>query len=171
MKEFEFRNKIINENYRPEFKVPIKKSLKNLIEQCWSNEPEDRPTFADIFEKLSVNNVIVNEEEEKVDEKSENFFDEIDDEELKSYLDLIKKYEDENKNETDIKHNGNEVNYNELLSLKETIDNLKIENRLMKENLTINSFNCFPLKIQQSIISDFISWNLIDEKKSVFQMF
>lgn len=45
-------SKII-ENYRPKFPDSVNESLKKLIEQCWSGEPEKRPSFETIFFKLA----------------------------------------------------------------------------------------------------------------------
>ena len=51
--EYKFINKVITENYRPEFTVPVKKSFKNLIKSCWSDNQNERSTFCEIFNKLS----------------------------------------------------------------------------------------------------------------------
>lgn len=40
--QFKFQSKVINENYRPKFENPIKKSIQELIERCWSSNIEDR---------------------------------------------------------------------------------------------------------------------------------
>ncbi|KAK8898081.1 hypothetical protein M9Y10_000345 [Tritrichomonas musculus] len=53
MTEYELKNKIVEQNYRPPFNVPIKKSIKELIERCWSSDEDKRPTFNEIFEKLT----------------------------------------------------------------------------------------------------------------------
>ena len=53
MTEYELKNKIVEQNYRPPFNVPIKKSIKELIEKCWSSDEDKRPTFNEIFEKLT----------------------------------------------------------------------------------------------------------------------
>lgn len=53
--DFNFISKVVNENYRPKFDVPIKKSFRELIERCWSNNPSERPSFDEIFDKLSNN--------------------------------------------------------------------------------------------------------------------
>ena len=37
---------------RPPFDVPIDEPYQNLIERCWSQDPKDRPTFAQIVEEL-----------------------------------------------------------------------------------------------------------------------
>lgn len=51
--EYYIRNKIINENYRPEFKLGINESIEHLITQCWSRNPNDRPDFDATFKSLS----------------------------------------------------------------------------------------------------------------------
>lgn len=43
--------KIIN-GERPPFPPNIPSNMKELIEQCWSQHPSERPTFDEIFEKL-----------------------------------------------------------------------------------------------------------------------
>ena len=35
--------------------MPIKESIKQLIIQCWSKNPKERPTFEDIFNRLAFN--------------------------------------------------------------------------------------------------------------------
>lgn len=49
-------NKVSEQNYRPTFPDDFKnESLKKLICQCWDKNPENRPTFEDIFNKLAYN--------------------------------------------------------------------------------------------------------------------
>ncbi|OHT13873.1 hypothetical protein TRFO_15897 [Tritrichomonas foetus] len=48
-----FMNKVSYQHYRPQFQVPIKEVFMDLIQQCWDFEPSNRPTFAEIYEKLS----------------------------------------------------------------------------------------------------------------------
>lgn len=72
---FKFNNKVVNENYRPTFSVPVKKPIKNLIERCWSKDPAERPTFEEIFKKLaygSGDSIVDIYEEQKVDEEEED---------------------------------------------------------------------------------------------------
>ena len=42
-------SKIIDEDYRPTFEINVKISIKKLIESCWSKDPNERPTFEEIF--------------------------------------------------------------------------------------------------------------------------
>ena len=51
-----FNEKVVQNNFRPEIRDPIKDSLKKLIIQCWSENPFKRPTFQEIFNKLALNN-------------------------------------------------------------------------------------------------------------------
>ena len=51
---YQFNEKVIKENYRPQFTFSIKPSLKNLVERCWSKDPNERPTFEEIFKKLKI---------------------------------------------------------------------------------------------------------------------
>ena len=52
---FRFLHRVSDENLRPIFNVQVKPSIKNLIESCWSANPEERPTFEEIFKKLAYN--------------------------------------------------------------------------------------------------------------------
>lgn len=49
----ELKEKIRN-GYRPTFRVEVKEPIKELIQQCWATDPRERPSFADIFDKLKL---------------------------------------------------------------------------------------------------------------------
>lgn len=83
--EYDLRKSIVEENYRPKFIDPIKNSLKELIEQCWSADPMKRPTFSEIFDKLS--------SIENVNEKSFTF-DHINVSEIEDYVEMITEIND-----------------------------------------------------------------------------
>ena len=83
---FNFISKLINENYRPKFTVPVKKSFTNLIERCWSKNPEERPDFGEIFTMLSNKNN--NHEDEDL------FLDDVDVNEFNLYVEDITKVTD-----------------------------------------------------------------------------
>lgn len=55
LSDFNLKSKIVNEDYRPEFTVPVKPALKKLVMQCWTRNPKDRPTFEEIYNKLAFN--------------------------------------------------------------------------------------------------------------------
>lgn len=50
---FTFADKI-KKGLRPEFNFPIKKGLKKMIEMCLLENPKERPTFGELFRKLSL---------------------------------------------------------------------------------------------------------------------
>ena len=67
------------------FKVPIKDEFKKLIEQCLSNDPNERPNFNEIYNKLkNVNN-------------KDFALDDIDVDEVNDYIELISKKCEEDK--------------------------------------------------------------------------
>lgn len=49
----DFKENVIN-GLRPEFTFSIKEGLKKIIEKCLSQNPNDRPTFSELFCKLSL---------------------------------------------------------------------------------------------------------------------
>lgn len=53
--------------YRPEFKVKIPDSYRNLIERCWSQDPKKRPSFDEILEELKHDNSYITESVNKED--------------------------------------------------------------------------------------------------------
>ena len=50
---FEHHSKVLH-GYRPTFTVPVKPSLRSLIERCWDADPFKRPTFTELFYALSL---------------------------------------------------------------------------------------------------------------------
>ena len=124
-----FVQKIITGS-RPKFTDGFTEKMKNLISQCWSQTPQDRPSFKEIFEKLSTDF---------------SYFDEsIDETEVLDYLDFLK-------DETEVLHpsipaEGYHIKISELKDknkkLEEQNQNLKSENeskmrKLIDENTKI----------------------------------
>ena len=46
---------MVKNGYRPSIQSDVPKCYKDLIESCWSNDPEQRPTFDEIVENLKNN--------------------------------------------------------------------------------------------------------------------
>lgn len=94
MTDYTLMNKVISENYRPSFDgIPIKKSIKQLIESCWSHNPSQRPTYEEIFNMLAYPckpNVIDVYSEEETQEEFKYFLDNVDMDEIAVYVDSIK---------------------------------------------------------------------------------
>lgn len=90
--QHELRDKIVKDDFRPTFNSPIKHSFRQLIERCWSKDPNERPTFEEIFNKLAFNieNSVydvyaeITEEEENEDQNQQ-----IDECENKYYLEGV----------------------------------------------------------------------------------
>lgn len=80
MTPFAFFNKVVSEKIRPEFKVPIKESFRQLITQCWSDKPENRPSFEEIYSKLTPSNNNPDDKEPKY------FLSDVDEEEVLTYI-------------------------------------------------------------------------------------
>lgn len=102
MSAFKFNKKVIDEDYRPEFTIPVKKSIKKLIERCWSRDPQDRPTFEELFKKLayniedSIDDIYDDQEVEAGDDEKETteednsyYLDDVDVDEVMAYADDI----------------------------------------------------------------------------------
>ncbi|KAK8871875.1 hypothetical protein M9Y10_007620 [Tritrichomonas musculus] len=67
---------LIRKGERPSFEVPVKSSIKELIEKCWSGEVSDRLTFNQLFEKLAYD--------------PEYYLDGVDENQVKQYADSVK---------------------------------------------------------------------------------
>ncbi|KAK8889255.1 hypothetical protein M9Y10_034001 [Tritrichomonas musculus] len=80
IKPFRFSQLVVNYNYRPKFDKAknIKESLKNLMVRCWSANPDERPSFTEIFNKLT-----------KYDSKDNCFLDDVNIDEFNEYIKAI----------------------------------------------------------------------------------
>ena len=43
---------MVNLKYRPKLHSSVYPSLRNLIEDCWNDDPSERPTFDEIVKRL-----------------------------------------------------------------------------------------------------------------------
>ena len=138
---------------RPVFTSSIPDNMKDLIEKCWSQDPKERPSFDEIFEKLSTD---FSYSEETVDEDEINEYLEMLEENRKeAEVESKSKNEEENKNlrnEIDalkISHEE-EINkkYDEIKNLRNEIDALKDENKGYKEKITVLQNELDKLKNQ-----------------------
>lgn len=162
--QFELIQKVQN-GYRPDFRdIKINENIKNLIIQCWSDDPKERPEFAEIFNKLAY----------KIsDNDDENYFlDDVDADCLDDYVSEIIEADDlvENQHEIIISQKQQiEKLQSEFHSLndqysksKNKIDELKdkiidnehviIDNKnMMIENVQLKNDNIFLRKNKQEI--------------------
>ena len=138
MNDFQFRIQIVQNDLRPKFKFHVKQSIYDLIVKCWSKNPKDRPTFKEIYEKLS---------------SDKNYFlDDVDEDEVLNYIDEIKEANDP---------------VEKLLKLNETLEKerdksaveikkLKIENpKLKTESKQLEREKCqFEDEVQRLMIEN-----------------
>ena len=71
----QIKKRVAEKGERPKFENPIKEVYKNLIERCWSQNPELRPTFEEIINEFRTNKEFITEE--------------INKEEYYKYIDMI----------------------------------------------------------------------------------
>ena len=126
---YQFHQKVVEQEYRPSFEdcFPVNPALKELIQQCWSAKPEDRPSFEEIFNELSSDLTY--------------FIEDVDTNEIRDYISDIKEEDDRPKNhsiaiqtnicdeikkpekiEETIKDINENVNTNEVVNIVDTND-------------------------------------------------
>lgn len=173
LSQFKFNNMVVGNNYRPEFTVPVKKSIKQLMEKCWSKDPSQRPTFEDLFKKLAYNiNDSIDDINQNDAEEVLFYAEDIDVQESKSNSDEIaKEMEDLRQSNKELKE--------EIAELRKEIENLKKSNQEKKEDIenheksnlelksqngspssvkmTVTEFNLLPLGDQRQVISQIIA--------------
>ena len=77
----------------PKFTEGVTQKMKDLINQCWCQEPQDRPSFSEIFEMLSSDFSYLDET--------------VDEDEIREYLDVL---EENRKNEAVFKSKNDRKN-------------------------------------------------------------
>ena len=94
----EFITYVVNEKYKPIIYNSCPECYKNLLQRCWSQDPEDRPSFEQILFELKTNPDFITEKINKeeffnyarmIDEYQASFGSSI---EPKAIGDIIKKY-------------------------------------------------------------------------------
>lgn len=138
--QYVFGQKIVD-GLRPEFKVPVSKAYKKLIERCWAENPKERPTFEEIFRILSlspendffdetksdleIKEIIESnpeedeEEEEEINEFGEFCLPDVDINELLDYVD-------------EITHDDPTINPEYGRDMKELVLNLKEKQEILE---------------------------------------
>ena len=142
MNFFQFQTKVVNENLRPVFRTSVKKCIRRLIERCWSSDQSERPTFSELFNKLSRKQTkkqskedqedpesqtkgTENDDNDDIDEKEEEdyFLDDVNYEEIDEYVKSITKIDDP----IEELNQKNEIIETEMNELKKKNDKIKIE--------------------------------------------
>lgn len=55
MDAFQIYREVVINGHRPLFESPIDPAYRDLIERCWSQDPNNRPTFSKIVDELETN--------------------------------------------------------------------------------------------------------------------
>lgn len=124
--------KVSVEGQRPEFKFPLAECYKSLIERCWSQNPEDRPTFEQIVDELKYN---------------KEFIKDIDDQEqFLDYIDLI----DSNKSLIDPSKKFKKVTLINLSKCEKIIE--KHPQKILNQNTSQNENNVNEQMVNMTIV-------------------
>lgn len=75
----------VSKGVRPEFTEKVTEKMKKLLTRCWSNSPQERTSFKEIFELLSSDFSYLS--------------DKIDDDEVNNYINILKKSRNLNKSD------------------------------------------------------------------------
>ena len=68
--------KDLSKGKRPKINGPVSKPYKDLIQKCWSQNPTDRPTFADIVKMLRNDSLFMTDSTDR--QECENYIEYID---------------------------------------------------------------------------------------------
>lgn len=83
-----FLHLVLNGQITIQFNVPVKKSIKSLIERCINRDPLERPSFEDIYTMLSTGKDPVLDDID--DDPHRYFLDDVDDDAVQDYVDQIR---------------------------------------------------------------------------------
>lgn len=130
MNSFKLKMQIVN-GLRPDLDVPMKEGLKELIQSCLSKSPDDRPTFSEIFGKLSLSysdELLSDEDEIKYC---------LDDVDLDEFLDYIEEITETDNNRIATILNNLEMSHkSEIKSLEKRIKDQEAEIKSLKEKIS-----------------------------------
>ena len=152
--DFEVFEKVMTNNYRPEFNELVSDAFKELIEKCWSNDPNDRPTFEEIVTDLKYNADYITGEMDS--ERFQEFVDFIDSKQVKKEFDF-----EEDENQVD--------NYYKLGELEHFEKMEELRRRKLQESsydlTNFQGFNNLCEEAQQVLLSSIKKENI--ESKQV----
>lgn len=64
---YKIMERVLKKKYRPPFKYSVPKAYKKLIEDCWNQKPNKRPSFDDICQRLKTDKKFITELVEEQD--------------------------------------------------------------------------------------------------------
>lgn len=145
--------------HRPQFTSDVKKPIKELIEKCWSSDANDRPTFEEIYDKLTC---FCTKEEEVTYEDC--CLEDVDIDTFRLYLkencDIIEKDSQQtNEHLTNSASKNGECEYQ--------IHTLEMEDeKVESNNMIAEQFNCLSLKKKHNVVN-----NLMNDLKGFAKRF
>ena len=101
------RRKVLK-GYRPSLSADIPKNMQNLLQRCWSQDPNERPSFDEIFQLLSSDFTYSPED--------------VDEEEVENYLEMIGDSSEKEKNKSKIINDCLEISRRKLEKTSDLID-------------------------------------------------
>ncbi|KAK8847191.1 hypothetical protein M9Y10_019774 [Tritrichomonas musculus] len=151
----QFQKEVI-EGLRPDFYAPTKEGLKKLIQKCWSNNPDERPSFSQIFDKLSLRS--------DSNENTNCCLDDVDLEELFLYVEEITEERATEKERADENDEESLLNFEELCHqiFSHDKNNLVVPQDLNEDSkkLVVLLLKLFP---DDSVIKSILKTKTFDE--------
>ena len=133
--------------FRPSFNEQINSTYENLIKRCWSNEPNERPTFEEIVNELKTNKGFITNE--------------IDESEYIKYIDFLDQHESNQKESIDSNSNSNFKGISEEEIVSSLTNDEHSEKEPSKEKTAKEFFNILVetnyLKMLPEEVQEFIS--------------
>lgn len=159
--------KDVKSGVRPKFKKYKNSKMKELISQCWSQDPKERPSFDAIFEKLStdfsyfddeINESEVNKFLEMLKGNNNNIDDDLTDEQQKkmldSYVEIVNSFINSSENVYDIY-----INFKSIVNFACESGNLKlVKNIISLDQIDLTASNIYIFFQLITFDLDSITW-------------
>lgn len=117
--DMKIMKKIVNGTMRPKFSQNVNSNLKELIEKCWDSNPNNRPTFEEIYSELS--------------QKVDNYIEKVDKSDIEKYINLLD--EEQKKLNPLTEHLKNQNNHKNFVEEKQKFEEQKKNYEHEIENL------------------------------------
>ena len=189
MNFFQFQTKVVNENLRPVFRTSVKKCIRRLIERCWSSDQSERPTFSELFNKLSGKQTkkqtkkdqedqkdqesqtkgTENDDNDDIDEKEEEdyFLDDVNYEEIDEYVKSITKIDDPIE-ELNQKIEMIETEMNELKK-KNNIEYITNKRDELVANIQQTSFDIEKIKDENQVLINTTEKQFVSNQQLLYE--
>ena len=130
---------VADKKMRPEFSIKISPAIQNLIESCWNDDPQNRPSFEDIEKMLKINNDFITKE---IDEQVYREYIQMIDNKIES----IAKHSDVKQISADIQNsmlkNMNKNQGNDQSVKKESMNSINDDDKKLPVKIDPNCTSC-----------------------------